>query len=172
MSAQADTNCHDIFNVVSATRTHLAKVGVTFHVLPTCRDMSVKFSAKRPVVRRPLSSLTVVVHPLYAVASTAACSPHVVSYRPLAQQHHRRHSHCDLVLPLPSLVARRAVHRPLLPQSSVVVDRPLRSSRFFVRHLLSFSSPRERMDERTPKMERDRSRHTFASRRTRQLNHC
>ena len=29
MSAQADTNCHDIFNFVSATRTHLAKIGAT-----------------------------------------------------------------------------------------------------------------------------------------------
>ena len=27
MSAQADTNCHDILNFVSATRTHLAKIG-------------------------------------------------------------------------------------------------------------------------------------------------
>jgi hypothetical protein len=29
MSAKADTNCHDIFNIVSATRTHLAKIGAT-----------------------------------------------------------------------------------------------------------------------------------------------
>ena len=29
MSAQADTNCHDILNFVSATRTHLAKIGAT-----------------------------------------------------------------------------------------------------------------------------------------------
>ena len=39
MSAQADTNCHDIFNIVSATRTHLAKIGAKWHVVPTCRDM-------------------------------------------------------------------------------------------------------------------------------------
>jgi hypothetical protein len=29
MSAQANTNCHDIFNFVSATGTHLAKIGAT-----------------------------------------------------------------------------------------------------------------------------------------------
>jgi hypothetical protein len=29
MSARADTNCHDILNFVSATRTHLAKIGAT-----------------------------------------------------------------------------------------------------------------------------------------------
>jgi hypothetical protein len=29
MSAQADTNCHDIEKIVSATRTHLAKIGAT-----------------------------------------------------------------------------------------------------------------------------------------------
>ena len=29
MSAKADTNCHDIFNIVLATRTHLAKIGAT-----------------------------------------------------------------------------------------------------------------------------------------------
>ena len=46
MSAQADTNCHDIFNFVSATRTHLAKIGATCHVVPTCRDMSATFPAK------------------------------------------------------------------------------------------------------------------------------
>ena len=46
MSAQADTNCHDIFNFVSATLTHLAKIGATCHVLPTCRDMSATFPAK------------------------------------------------------------------------------------------------------------------------------
>ena len=48
MSAQADTNCHDIFNVVSATRTHLAKIGATCHVVPTCHDMSATFPAKPP----------------------------------------------------------------------------------------------------------------------------
>jgi hypothetical protein len=37
MSARADTNCHDIFNFVSATRTHLAKIGATRRVLA---DMS------------------------------------------------------------------------------------------------------------------------------------
>ena len=46
MSAQADTNCHDIFNVVSVTRTHLAKIGAACHVVPTCRDMSATFPAK------------------------------------------------------------------------------------------------------------------------------
>jgi hypothetical protein len=29
MSARADINCHDILNFVSATRTHLAKIGAT-----------------------------------------------------------------------------------------------------------------------------------------------
>jgi hypothetical protein len=33
MSAQADTNCHDIFNFMSATRTHLAKIGATHCVV-------------------------------------------------------------------------------------------------------------------------------------------
>ena len=46
MSAQADTNCHDIFNIVLATRTHLAKIGAKCHVVPTCRDMSATFPAK------------------------------------------------------------------------------------------------------------------------------
>jgi len=46
MSAQADTNCQNIFNVVSATRTHLAKIGATCHVVPTCRDMAATFPAK------------------------------------------------------------------------------------------------------------------------------
>jgi hypothetical protein len=46
MSAQADTNCHDIFNIVSVTRTHLAKIGVKCHVVPTCRDMLATFPAK------------------------------------------------------------------------------------------------------------------------------
>jgi hypothetical protein len=37
MSAKADTNCHDIFNIVSATWTHWAKIGATC----SCRaDMS------------------------------------------------------------------------------------------------------------------------------------
>jgi len=47
MSAQADTNCHNIFNAVSTTRTHLAKIGATCHVVPTCHDMSATFPAKR-----------------------------------------------------------------------------------------------------------------------------
>jgi hypothetical protein len=46
MSAQDDTNCHDIFNIVSATRTHLAKIGAKCHVMPTCCDMSETFPAK------------------------------------------------------------------------------------------------------------------------------
>ena len=29
MSALANTNCHDIEKIVSATRTHLAKIGAT-----------------------------------------------------------------------------------------------------------------------------------------------
>jgi len=29
MSARADTNCHDIEKIVSATRIHLAKIGAT-----------------------------------------------------------------------------------------------------------------------------------------------
>ncbi len=51
MSAQADTNCHDIFNVVLATRTHLAKIGATCHVMPTCCDMSATFPAKAYTAR-------------------------------------------------------------------------------------------------------------------------
>jgi nicotinamidase-related amidase len=43
MSARADTNCHNIFNFVSATRTHLAKIGATRRVLA---DMSATFPAK------------------------------------------------------------------------------------------------------------------------------
>ena len=46
MLAQADTNCHNIFIVMSATQTHLAKIGATCHVVPTCRDMSATFPAK------------------------------------------------------------------------------------------------------------------------------
>jgi hypothetical protein len=45
MSARADTNCHAIFNFVSATGTHLAKIGATRRVVPTCRDMSATFPA-------------------------------------------------------------------------------------------------------------------------------
>ena len=41
---------------------------------------------RRPVVCRPLSSLAVVFRPPRVVASSAACSPRVVGYRPLAQQ--------------------------------------------------------------------------------------
>ena len=37
MSAKADTNCHDIFNFVSATRTHWAKIGAT---CSCCAEMS------------------------------------------------------------------------------------------------------------------------------------
>jgi hypothetical protein len=33
MSAQADTNCHDIEKKMSATRTHLAKIGATRRVV-------------------------------------------------------------------------------------------------------------------------------------------
>ena len=46
MSAQANTNCHDIFNVVLATRTHMAKIGATCHVVQTCHDMLATFPAK------------------------------------------------------------------------------------------------------------------------------
>ena len=46
MSAQADTNCHNIFNVVSLTWTHLSKIGAACHVVPTCCDMSATFPAK------------------------------------------------------------------------------------------------------------------------------
>ena len=41
---------------------------------------------RRPVVCRPLSSLAVVFRPPRVVASSAACSPRVVGYRPLPQQ--------------------------------------------------------------------------------------
>ncbi len=47
MSAQADTNSHAIFNVMSTTRTHLVKIGATCHVMPTCHDMSATFPAKQ-----------------------------------------------------------------------------------------------------------------------------
>jgi hypothetical protein len=40
----------------------------------------------RPVVHRPLSLLAIVVHPLRVVALSAACSPCVIGYQPLAQQ--------------------------------------------------------------------------------------
>ena len=46
MLAQADTNCHDIEKIVSATWTHLAKIGATYHVVPTCHDMSATFPPK------------------------------------------------------------------------------------------------------------------------------
>ena len=70
---------------------------------------------RRPVVRRPLSSLAVVVvHPPLFVASSAACLPRLAGYWPLAQQHHHRHRHCVLILPPPSLVARTGA----LPQLS------------------------------------------------------
>ena len=95
---------------------------------------------RRPVIHRQLSWLAVVVRPPRVIASSAACSPRIIGYRSLAQQHRRRHRHCVLILPPPSLVTPRAVHRPLSPQPTTVVDRPLRSSRFFIRHLLSFSS--------------------------------
>jgi hypothetical protein len=74
------------------------------------------------------------------VASSAACLPLVVGYQPLAQQPPTLS--LVLLLPPPSSVARRAIHRPLLPQPTAVVDQLLRSSCFFVCHLLSFlSSP-------------------------------
>ncbi len=41
---------------------------------------------RRPIVRRPLSLLAGVVRPPRVVASSAACLPHVVGFRPLAQQ--------------------------------------------------------------------------------------
>jgi len=47
MTAQADTNCHDIGKIVSATWTHLAKIGATYHVVPTCHDMSATFPPKK-----------------------------------------------------------------------------------------------------------------------------
>jgi hypothetical protein len=50
MLAQADTNCHDIKKIVSATRTHLAKIGATYHAVPTCHDMSATFPPKQMVV--------------------------------------------------------------------------------------------------------------------------
>ena len=94
----------------------------------------------RPVVRRPLSLLAVVVcPPPSVVASFATSLPRIVRYRLSAQQHCRQHCHCVLLLPPLSLVACCAVHPPLLPQPTAIVDRPLRSSRFFVRRLLSFS---------------------------------
>jgi len=50
MSARADTNCHDIFNFVSATRTHLAKIGATRCVVA---DMSATFPAKIKAMHVP-----------------------------------------------------------------------------------------------------------------------
>jgi hypothetical protein len=94
----------------------------------------------RPFICHPLSSLAIVVRPPRVVASSADCSPHVLSYRPLAQQHCCGHRHCVFLPPPPSLVARHAVHSPLLPQPTTAVDQLLRSSSFFVRRLLSFTS--------------------------------
>ena len=65
------------------------------------------FRLHHPVVRRPLSLLAVVVRPPpRVVASSAPCSPCVVGYRPSTQQHRRRHCHCVLIPPPPSLVTR------------------------------------------------------------------
>ena len=50
MLARADTNCHDIFNFVSATWTHLAKIGAARRVVPTCPDMLATFPAKIVVI--------------------------------------------------------------------------------------------------------------------------
>ena len=47
MSARADTNCHDIFNFVSATRTHWPKLEQHVVSWPTCCDMSATFPAKQ-----------------------------------------------------------------------------------------------------------------------------
>ena len=41
---------------------------------------------RSPVIRGPLSSLVIVVRPPCVVALSAACSPRVVGYQPLAQQ--------------------------------------------------------------------------------------
>ncbi len=63
---------------------------VTIHKRAKKKHHVVHFSFIRlrrlPVVPRPLSSLAVVVRPPRVVASSAACSPRVVGYRPLAQQ--------------------------------------------------------------------------------------
>jgi predicted Zn-ribbon and HTH transcriptional regulator len=40
MLARADTNCHNIFNFVSATQTHLAKVEATHRVVADIVRMS------------------------------------------------------------------------------------------------------------------------------------
>jgi hypothetical protein len=61
MSAQADTNCHNIFNVVSATQTQLAKIGATCHAVPTCRDMLATFPAKAIALPPPPLPLNIAV---------------------------------------------------------------------------------------------------------------
>jgi hypothetical protein len=46
MSALADTNCHDIEKIVSATRTHLAKIGATRRVIGDMSRHVATFPAK------------------------------------------------------------------------------------------------------------------------------
>ena len=75
----------------------------------------------RPIIFHPLLSLAAVVRLPHFVALSAACLPCVISYRPLAQQHCCQRCHCILILPLPSLVACRTVHRPLLPQPTAPI---------------------------------------------------
>jgi len=76
MLAQADTNCHDIFNVVSATRTHLAKIGATCHVVPTCRDMSATFPAKLRIALALTHSFSFSIAVVRIFSSFAASPTH------------------------------------------------------------------------------------------------
>jgi hypothetical protein len=63
---------------------------------------------RHPVVHRPLSLLAIVVRPLRVVASSAACSPRVVGYRPLAQQPPTS----SLRPPLPPALFSRSTRHP------------------------------------------------------------
>ena len=101
-----------------------------------------KYLIRSPVIRHPLVVLAGVVPPPCVVASTAACSPRVVGRRtPRATTLPPTSRHCVLLLPPPSLSSLgRAVHCRLLLPPTAGVDQLHRSSRIFVRHLLSFSS--------------------------------
>jgi hypothetical protein len=72
MLAQADTNCHDIFNFESATRTHLAKIGTTRCVVPTCRNMSATFPPKSAAITAAVAIAAAAAATLLAAAITIA----------------------------------------------------------------------------------------------------
>ena len=98
---------------------------------------------RRPVIRRPLSLLAIVVRPLRVVASSAACLPRVIGYRPLTQQPPTSSLRpppppalfsCSLRRPLPALATANRRCRPTAPILTLlrpppalllVVSRPL-----------------------------------------------